>query len=689
MSRGAMAWATTAAVAALLMACAGEAGDAGAGSDEGPFVTNVHGLDRRNLDESVSPCVDFYRYANGGWLSRNPIPPERSQWSIGVELQERNFAVLQTILEDAAEAAPSATPGSAEQKVGDFYRSAMDTARLAELGIEPIQEDLARIDAMASLDDLRSVVTGFHDEGAQFLFSAGVANDLQNSDVNLLYILQGGLGLPEKDYYLREEDEETRQAYVAHVARMMRFLGHDDAQADAAAATVMEIETALAEVSLGAVEMRNPANYYRIVTPEDAETETPNFGWAGYLAGIGADVDRFSFPHRAFFGRVNEMLEERPLDDWKTYLRWHLVNAAAPNLSPELERADFDFFGTVLNGTEEMEPRWKRALRATDQMLGEALGQLYVAEAFPPATKARADEMIGNLRAALAQRIEGLEWMSDETRGRALEKLTAFRPKIGYPDEWRDYSAYEVRAGDHFGNVRRGIAFESRRNLNKLGEPPDPNEWNMSPPTVNAYYNPLMNEIVFPAGIMQPPLFDGEIDDAVNYGAMGAVIGHEMTHGFDDQGSRFDAEGNFSDWWTPDDRAEFMERAQVVVDQYAGYTVLDSLHVNGELTLGENIADIGGLMVAFDALQRALEGQPQEEIDGFTPEQRFFLSWAQSWRGNQRDENLRLQVNTDPHSPRRFRTNGPVANMPEFAEAFACGSAEEMVRPDSLLVSIW
>lgn len=653
------------------------------------YVSNASGLDRRNLDEAVSPCVDFFQYANGGWLARNPIPADRPSISVGVEVQERNYEILHRILEDAAAEADGAPMGSAVQKVGHFYAATMDSARLAELGTNPLADDLAAIDAISSLEDLQRVLIGFHARGMQLLFGSGVENDFQDPNATRLYILQGGLGLPDRDYYFRDSDAETRSSYVTHVTRMLGFVGEDVEIASASAATVMDMETQLADASLGAVELRDASNYYRPVTPDMADGEIPNFPISDYLDGIGVAPQVVSFPHTRFFARVNDMLRDRSLDDWKAYLRWQLINMTAPWLSPEVERADFDFYSGTLSGVEEMDERWKRALRRTDGALGEALGQLYVAEAFPPETKARADEMIENLRAALGHRIQNLEWMSDETKQLALAKLEAFTPKIGYPDEWRDYSALDIEPGDFYGNMTRAVEFEQHRDLAKLGNPPDPNEWGMTPPTVNAYYHPLRNEIVFPAGIMQPPLFDGEIDDAVNYGAMGAVIGHEMGHGFDDQGSRFAADGTMTNWWTDEDRAEFMRRAQVVVDQYSQYEALPGLFVNGQLTLGENIGDIGGLAMAFEALTAALEEHPVGEIDGFTPQQRFFLSWAQSWRGNQREENLRVQVNTDPHSPRKFRANGPVSNMPEFAAAFGCQPGDPMVRPEEQRVHIW
>jgi putative endopeptidase len=449
----------------------------------------------------------------------------------------------------------------------------------------------------------------------------------------------------------------------------------------------MAMETRLARVTLGAVEMRNPANFYNPTTVAEAQQVAPTLNIPRYLSTLGVSPERFSFPHRAFFAEADRMLREVPVDDWKAYLRWNLLRGAAPFLSSPFERESFRFYQTVLSGTPQMQPRWKRARGAVDAYVGEALGQLYVAEAFPPEAKAKAMEMIDNIRAALRTRLEGLEWMGPETRARALAKLATFTPRIGYPDEWRDYSAIDIEPGAFLANVRRATEHEARRQFAKVGKPVNPGEWAMTPQTVNAYYNPLRNEIVFPAGIMQPPFFDPNADDAVNYGAMGAIIGHEIMHGFDDQGSQFDAEGNFSNWWTEQDKAEFTRRAAQLVEQYGGYVAVDSLRVNGQLTLGENIGDLGGLIIAYDALQRSLGSGPRTPIDGFTPEQRFFLSFAQAWRGVARDEAVRLQVQTDPHSPRRFRAVGPVSNMPEFARAFRCSAGDPMVRSEP--VRIW
>ncbi len=524
------------------------------------------------------------------------------------------------------------------------------------------------------------------------LFGAAVFQDLMNSEQYIMYAVQGGLGLPDRDYYTREDEEsvELRAKYVAHVSTMLQLLGDAPEEAQAAAEAILALETRLAEASLTNVELRNPANYYNIQTIGGADEATPNFSWAEYFDRMGlGELETFSYAHPKFFAEMNAVMEEISIDTWKDYLRWHAIDTFAPYLSDDFVNADFAFYGTTLRGTEELRPRWKRVIDRTSESLGEALGEVYVERAFPPETKRRADEMIENLRAAVRMRIQGLEWMGDETTAKALEKLGTFVSKIGYPDEWCDYSRLEVGTESYLANVRAGNAFETRRNLDKIGQPIDRNEWGMSPQTINAYYNPVMNEIVFPAAIMQPPFFDGEMDDAVNYGAMGGVIGHEFMHGFDDQGSRFDAQGNMVNWWTDEDRARFESRTDKLVEQYNGFVAVDDLHVNGELTLGENIGDLAGITMAYYALQAALEQNDPDEIDGFTPHQRFFLSWAQAWRRNYRDEAIRLQVNTDPHSPSMFRANGPLANMPEFAAAWGCKEGDPMVRPADKRADIW
>jgi len=422
----------------------------------------------------------------------------------------------------------------------------------------------------------------------------------------------------------------------------------------------------------------------------ETNAETPNFNWNKHFEGQGiSDIESFSYAHPKFFAEMNLMLEEIPIENWKSYFRWHFVNRSAAYLSSDFINENFNFYSTTLRGTKELRPRWKRVLRVIDAFLGEAMGQLYVERAFPPESKTRALEMVNNLIASISDRINGLSWMSDETKEKAQAKIAAFTPKIGYPDTWRDYSKLEIDESSYLTNARKGRAFERRRNLDKIGKPIDKTEWGMNPQEVNAYYNPLKNEIVFPAAILQPPIFDGAIDDAVNYGAIGAVMGHEMTHGFDDMGSQFDADGNFNNWWTEEDRTKFVSRTEQIIKQFDNYIAIDSLHINGHLTVGENIADLGGILISYNALQKALEGKPREKIDGFTPEQRFFLSWAQNWRNNDRDEGLKMQVNTDPHSPAKFRVLGPLSNLKEFRKAFNCKDGDPMVRPDSLQVNIW
>ena len=658
--------------------------------EEEEFTTNARGLDRRNMDPSTDPCEDFYQYANGKWLERDPIPADHSAWGISNEMRERNYVLLREILEEAAEA--GAEKGTNKQKVGDFWRTSMDTEKIEKQGLGPLAADLERIAAIETGDNLQALLRDTHVEGTTLLFDPAVFQDLMNSEQYIVYATQGGLGLPDRDYYTREDEEsaELRHKYVAHVSNMLQLLGDSKEAADAAAAAILALETRLAEASLTNVELRDPANYYNIKSVAEAVEATPAFSWTRYFGALGlGDLETFSYAHPKFFAEMNAALEEEPLDLWKSYLRFHLASGFAEHLSEEFVDEDFDFYQRTLRGAEELRPRWKRMVDLTSSAMGEVLGQVYVERAFPPETKARADEMIENLRAAVRTRIQGLEWMGEETKAKALEKVSTFVSKIGYPDEWRDYSKLEIGTDSHLANVRAANAFEMRRNLDKIGQPIDRNEWGMSPQTIDAYYNPVMNEIVFPAAIMQPPFFDGEMDDAVNYGAMGGFIGHEFMHGFDDQGSRFDAQGNMVNWWTDDDRARFEERTDKLVEHYGAMVAIGNLHVNGELTLGENIGDLAGITMAYYALQTALEESRPRGIDGFTPEQRFFLSWAQAWRRNYRDEALKLQVNTDPHSPSKFRTNGPMANMPEFAAAWRCEEGDPMVRPADKRADIW
>lgn len=653
--------------------------------------TNDHGLDPNNFDTSCEPCQDFYKFANGNWLKNNPVPAEYSAWGMGHEVYERNLDLLKEILEEAAR--KTDTPeGSAWQKIGDFYASAMGTERIESEGATPLKKDLELINSIKSKKDIQKVVTAYHADGLNMLFDLDAIEDLQNSEEIIAYATQGGLGLPDRDYYTRDDEEsiELRQKYVTHVANMFKLLGDDPEKAEEQAQTVLAMETRLAEASLTQVELRDPSTMYNIVSMEDANKETGNFDWSEFFDGVGeGQLTSFSFAHPEFFAEMNKMMDEIPPEDWKSYFRWHIATFAAPFLSSDFVNEDFDFYGKTLRGTEELRPRWKRVLTVANRSLGEVLGQIYVERAFPPRSKDKAVEMVDNLRAALKERLEQLEWMSPETKEKALTKFAAFGAKIGYPDKWRDFSDLKITRGSYYDNVRRGSAFVRHDELAQIGEPVDETRWEMNPQTVNAYYHPLKNEIVFPAAMLQPPYFDPDMDDAVNYGAMGAVIGHELMHGYDDQGSKFDADGNMQDWWTEEDRGLFEDRTQRIVNQFSSYVAVDSQTVNGELTQGENIADLGGLIISYAALENALKGKERTKIDGYTPEQRFFLSWAQAWRTNYRDETLKLQLNTDPHSPGKFRTNGPLSNLKEFREAFGCKDSDTMVRTGEEHVDIW
>ena len=648
-------------------------------------------LDPANLDTSVKPTEDFYRYANGGWMKSHPIPADQTDWGGFTELFQNNVSALHGILEGAA-AQKDAAKGSPEQLVGDLYASAMDSARADREGAKPIQAELARIDAIASRDALLEQIGRLEARGVRAPYGVGVQQDAKNSTVYRIHFTQAGLGLPDRDYYLKDDEasKKLRGQYVAHVSRMFELIGESEADAAAHAQTVLTMETRLANGSMTRVQRRDPNAVYHMMPLDSLAALTPAIAWPRLFTAMGAPYEGpVNIGQPQFFRTLDGMVAEVPLADWKTYLRWHVANASAEFLGADFVNANFDFYGKTLNGVPALQPRWKRARGYVDGAVGEALGQLYVKKYFTPAAKARALEMIENMRAELKDRIERLAWMSDATKAQALRKLAAFGVKIGYPDSWRDYSALTVDRSTLLDNVIRAQQFETARNFAKLGKPIDRKEWQMTPPTVNAYYNSRRNEIVFPAGILQPPFFDVNADDAVNYGGMGAVIGHEMTHGFDDQGRKSDADGNLKDWWTAEDAAQYTQRATLVQQQFDGYVAVDTMHVNGKLTLGENLADLGGLNVAYGALQRALKGKTVGKIDGFTPEQRFFLSWAQIWRENVRDEAMKVQINTDPHSPGHFRVNGPFSNMPEFAEAYGAKEGDPMVRPEAIRAKIW
>ncbi len=657
---------------------------------EAPTAPKIPRFNLDYMDRSVDPTVDFYHYACGTWLKENPIPADKSRWGAFAELQERNWFVIHQILDSTSKA--TNPPNSVPQKVGDFFKSAMDTNRLEKLGFQPIAEDLKRIDGLDSTRALLQLLADFHERGINGAFNDGVEPDARNSSIYAYHLGQGGLSLPDRDYYLNDSFAKQREAYRAHVTRIFVMLGESPADARAHADTVLDVETALAKASKPRVELRDPiANYHKFPIA-DLSTNYPALPLKFYLDSAGVENANYVIIGQpAFFASLDKMIQERPLSDWKTYLRWHLVHASAPYLHAEAENESFAFFGTVLHGQPAQEPRWQRSARTIDSSIGEALGQLYVEKYFPPAARTSMIELVKNLKSVFRGRLEKVPWMTEATRAKALAKFDLFTQKIGYPDKFRDYSTVYIRPDDFLGNVRRAAAFESRREIVRVGKPVDKTEWGMTPPTVNAYFNPLQNEIVFPAGILQPPFFDPTMDDAVNYGAIGVVIGHEMTHGYDDEGRKFDGQGNLNEWWTEEDSKAFEARAQKLVDQFNSYEVLPGLHVNGKLTLGENIADLGGMSIAYEALQHVLEKDParRKSVGGFTPEQRFFLSFSQIWRTNCRDAEARRLITVDPHSPGQFRAIGPNVNLQAFFDAFGIKPDAPMWRAPELRAVIW
>jgi putative endopeptidase len=650
-----------------------------------------HGLDLANLDRSVKPCDNFFQFADGGWVKNHPIPPEYPSYGSFTQLAESNREKLHTILE-AASNNTSAAPGSIDQKIGDFYFSCMNEPAIEKAGIDPIKDYLARIDKISSPAELQAEIVHLQEAGAGVVFFFGSQPDFKNSTMTIGSAGQGGIGLPDRDYYTKNDDRSVklRAAYVQHVTNMFVLLGDEPAKAADEAKTVLAVETKLAQVSMSRVERRDPDKTYHMMDRAALKTLTPDFDWNAYFHAIGQDsITAINVAQPDFFKAVDHELTATPLDDWKIYLRWHLIHGAADGLTKKFVDEDFDFYGRTLTGAQQIQVRWKRCVRATDGALGEALGQIYVKDYFPPEAKAAALQMVKNLTAALREDLATLDWMSEPTRKKAIEKLDAIQLKIGYPDKWRDYSAFKVDRGVFAENALRSNEFERQYRLAKIGKLVDRKEWGMTPPTVNAYYSPTINEIVFPAGILQPPFYDPKRDDAMNYGGMGAVIGHEMTHGFDDQGAKFDAVGNRSDWWTPEDLKNFQTRGDCVAQQFDSYLVEEGLHENGKLVEGESIADLGGLTISFAALQKVLTAKPTGLIDGFTPEQRFFLAFAGVWAGSDRPEYARLIVNTNPHPLNRFRTIGPLGNMPAFQKVWKCSDSDPMIRPAADRCRIW
>lgn len=651
----------------------------------------ARGFDVSNLDPKVKPCTNFYEYADGGWMAKNPIPPAYPWWTTFSELAERNRDILRGILEkDAAD--KSAPPGSNIQKLGDYYASCMNEKAVDAEGAKPLAPEFQRIARIHDVASLQKEIAHLQGIGVDAVFGFGSEQDFKNSNMVIGDAGQGGLGLPNCTYYTKQDakSKQLRAEYIAHVTKMFELLGDTPSVAAEEASTVMNVEMRLAKASMTPVQLRDPKATYNKMDMAQLKTLAPDIAWQDYFDQIGhPDMGAINVDEPLFFKEVSAALRSVPLPQWKTYLRWRLINGTAAFLSKPFVDEHFNFYGKTLMGTKQILPRWKRCVRSADGAIGMALGKQYVEKEFPPSAKARAMKMVNNLIAALRTDLSTLSWMGPSTRKFAIAKLNLYMKKIGYPSKWRDYSALHINKGPYVDNVERANLFEFHRQLNKIGKPVDRTEWSMTPPTVNAYYNPLMNEIVFPAGILQPPFFSTKADDAVNYGAIGAVIGHEMTHGFDDQGRQFDAHGNMVNWWTPQDLKRFQARAECIVKQFDGFTVEDHLHENGKLVEGESIADLGGLAIAYAAFQQTPEAKSHQKIDGFTPDQRFFLGFAQIWATNARPAFLRLLTQTDPHPVNRFRVNAPLSNMPAFANAWDCKAGDPMVRPPAEQCKIW
>jgi putative endopeptidase len=640
-------------------------------------------LDVPSMDKSADPCVDFYQYTCGGWMKNNPIPADQASWSVYGKLTVDNQRFLWGILDDLAKKKTGRTP--TQQKIGDYFAACMDEATVEKQGFDPLKHALAEIGALKTKKELALLLAREHlsTSGDGLLFGVGVDQDFADSTQIIAFFGSGGLGLPDRDYYTKTDakSEEIRQKYLAHVQKMLELIGDSPDAARREAQMIMKIETALANATLTRVEQRDPHNLFHKMDLKQVKALTPSFDWDAYLqtGGVG-NLNTFNVTEPKFYQEMEKQLQNNSLDDLKTYLRWHLVSANAPYLSSKFVQANFDFYAHTLRGVEQIAPRWKRCVRLTDGQLGEALGQEFVSRTFTKDTKKNALEMTRQIEQAMEDDINQLNWMGPETKKQALEKLHSVMNKIGYPDRWRDYSSIDIHRNDFLGNVRSATVFESRRELAKIGKPLDRGEWGMTPPTVNAYYNPQMNDINFPAGVLQPPLYDPKLDDAPNYGNTGGTIGHELTHGFDDQGRQFDAKGNLRDWWTKEDGEQFEKRAQCIVDQYAQYTIVDDIKINSKLTEGEDVADLGGLILAYMAWKVQTKDQHLETRDGFTPDQRFFIGYSQWACENQRPENLRANAITNEHSPGKYRVNGLVVNMPEFQKAFSCKSGQPMVQ---------
>ena len=638
-------------------------------------------FDLNAIDKTADPCTNFYQYSCGNWLKNNPIPADQSSWGRFNELHERNQRTLRDVLETSS---AKSTRSPVEQKIGDYYQACMDEKSIESKGIAPLKPVLDGVNAIKDKTALTPEMARLHMSGIAAFFSFSASQDLKDASKVIAHADQGGLGLPERDYYFKDDPKsvEVRTKYVAHVQKMFELLGHPAEKASAEAATVMRIETALAKGSMDVTSRRDPTKLDHPMPVSGLAALAPSIDWTKYLAGVSAPVDSLNVVVPDFFKALDGQIKGNSLEDLRTYLTWHVVHSQAPLLSSAFVNENFNFYGKTLTGAKELRPRWKRCVQFVDGDLGEALGQKYVEVTSGERSKQKTLEMVRGLEKALEKDLKELDWMTPETKVRATEKLHAIADKIGFPDKWRNYGALQIQKGDAVGNSLRSNQFEWNRQMAKIGKPVDKSEWQMTPPTVNAYYDPQNNNINFPAGILQPPFYDNRVDDAVNYGGIGAVIGHELTHGFDDEGSQFDAKGNLANWWSEKDRKAFEERTGCIEKQYGSYTAVDDLKLNGKLTLGENTADNGGLRIAYMALLDVLGAKPRTKTDGFTPEQRFFLGWGQVWCTNITDQATRLRTQTDPHSPGQFRVNGTVSNMPEFQSAFACKAGQPMVLAD-------
>jgi putative endopeptidase len=648
-------------------------------------------LNLTSIDKSIDPCVNLYQYSCGRWKQQNPIPPDQTSWSVYGKLYQDNLNFLRGILEQAA--ITTGQRDTVTQKIGDFYAACIDESAVETRGVAAIQPHLEAIAGLKSVHDMAPLVARLQLYFSRsLLFGGGSDQDPDNSEQIIASLDQGGLGLPDRDYYTKDDakSKETRERYVQHVQKIFELLGDNSEIAKSNSQTLMRMETSLAKASLTRVERRDPYKLKNKMDLAALQKLAPNFDWQTYYAQL--QYPKFPILNvtaPAFFQQINAELTSEPLDSWKTYLRFHVADSSSPYLSAKFVQENFDFYRQYLRGAKEMQPRWKRCVQYTDRNLGEALGQAYVRKVFSPELKQSTLDMVQRIEAAMELRIRGLDWMSPETKQQALAKLRGIRNKIGYPDKWRDYSSVIIVRNDFLGDVQNAVEFEHRRDIAKIGKPVDHGEWDITPPTVDAYYNPQMNDINFPAGVLQPPLYDAKMDDAPNYGNTGGTIGHELTHGFDDEGSQFDAKGNLKDWWTKADREKFDERTKCVSDQYSSYVVVDDVHINGKLTMGEDVADLGGEILAYIAWKDANKGKTLQSIDGLSPEQRFFIGYAQWDCANERPEDLRVRAQVDPHSPAQYRINGVVVNMPEFAQAFGCKAGQPMVKPTEKVCRVW